>query len=66
MALGAAMLTDHTAGQPLKSPVTLLQDRGGQATTLRAQKFPSARFFVIGLSSSASARSFHSFGEAFG
>jgi len=43
IALGAAMLTDHTADQPLRSPVTLLQDHDGSAATFRAQKFPSAR-----------------------
>ena len=58
MALGAAMLTHHTAGQPLRCPVTLLQDRDGPAPAFRAQKFPSARSLSIAFSNSASAKSF--------
>jgi hypothetical protein len=60
MALGAAVLTHHTANLPLRCPVTLLQDNNGPPSTLRAQKFPSARFLSIAFSSSASARSFFS------
>jgi hypothetical protein len=29
MALGAAVLTHHSADKPLRSPVTILQDRDG-------------------------------------
>jgi len=58
MALGAAMLTYHKADQPLRSSVTLLQEREGPATTFRAQKFPSARSFSIVFSNSVFARGF--------
>jgi len=34
MELGGVMLIDHTADQPLRSPLTFLQDRDGPATTL--------------------------------
>jgi hypothetical protein len=57
MALPAAVLAHDAAEPPLGCPVTLLQDRDGPPTTLRAQKFPSARSLNIALSSSASARS---------
>jgi hypothetical protein len=43
MALSAAVLPHHSAHQPFRCPVTLLQDRDGPPTALRAQKFPSAR-----------------------
>jgi hypothetical protein len=58
MALGAAVLTHHSANHPLRCPVALLQDRDGPPATLRAQKFPSARSLSIAFSSSASASSF--------
>jgi hypothetical protein len=43
MALGAAVLPRHPADKAFRSPVTLLQDRDGPATTFRAQKLPSKR-----------------------
>ena len=58
LALGAAVLAHHPAGQAFRGPETLLQDRDGPAATLRAQKFPSARSLSIAFSNSASARSF--------
>jgi hypothetical protein len=77
MALGAAVLPHHPADKAFRSPVTLPQNLDGSVsvaprgelcsvTTLRAQKFPSARSLSIAFSSSVSARSFHSFREAFG
>lgn len=42
------------------------KDHDGPAPEFRAQKLLSARSLSIAFSSSASARSFHSFGEAFG
>lgn len=41
MTLGAAMLTHHTAGQPLKCPATLLQERYGSAPASGLRSFPS-------------------------
>ena len=58
MALGAAVLAHNPAGEPLRCPVTLLQDNHRPASAFRAQKFPSARSFSIAFSSSASASSF--------
>jgi hypothetical protein len=75
MAVRAAVLAHHSAGQAFRGPVTLLQDHDGpvalrgalcSATAFRAQKFPSARSLSIAFSNSASARSFYSFGEACG
>jgi hypothetical protein len=75
VALGAAVLAHHPADEAFRSPVTLVQGYDGTAATLRAQKFPVApqgaphgetRSLSIAFSSSASARSLHSFGEAFG
>ena len=66
MALGAAVLAHNPTGEPLRCPVTLLQDNHRPAPAFRAQKFPSARSFSIAFSSSASASSFYSCGEAFG
>jgi len=66
MALGAEVLAHNPAGQRLRSPVTLLQDRDGPAPAFQAEKFPSARSLSIAFCSSASAKSLHSFGEAFG
>ncbi len=42
MALGAAILTHHTADLPLRYPVTLLQNRDGPTPAFQAQKFPVA------------------------
>jgi len=47
LALGAAMLIDPTADQPLRSPGMLLQYRDGPVTKFRAQMFPWAWFFSI-------------------
>jgi hypothetical protein len=58
VALGAAVLAHHSAGQAFRGPVTLLQDQDSPAPAFRAQKFPSARSLSIAFSSSASARSF--------
>ena len=75
MTLGAAVLAHHPADEAFRSPVTLPQDRDSPAATFRAQKFPVApqgaphgatRYLSMAFSSSASASSFHSFGEAFG
>jgi hypothetical protein len=75
IALGAAVLPHHPADEAFRSPVTLLQDYDSPAPAFRAQKFPVApqgaphgatRSLSIAFSSSASARSFYSFGEAFG
>ena len=49
MALGAAGLAHNPAGEPLRCPVTLLQDNHRPAPAFRAQKFPSARSFSIAL-----------------
>ena len=58
MALSAAVLPHHSAHQPFRCPVTLLQDRDGPPAALRPQKFPSARSLSIAFSSCASASSF--------
>ena len=65
MALGSAMLTHHTADQPLRCPGTLLQDGDSPAPAFGAQKFPSARSLSIAFSNSASAKSFLSLAFSF-
>ena len=58
IARGAAVLPRHPADKAFRSPVIILQNRDGPATTFQAQKFPSTRSFNFAFSSSASARSF--------
>lgn len=57
MAMGAAVLAHHTAGQHLRNPVACAQDLNSLATPFRAQKLPSARSLSIAFSSSILARS---------
>jgi hypothetical protein len=54
MALGAAVLTHHTAGEPLGNPEQGAQGLNGPAAPLRAQKFRLASSLSIAFSSSAS------------
>ena len=56
--VGCCGVAHNPAGEPLRCPVTLLQDNHRPAPAFRAQKFPSARSFSMAFSSSASARSF--------
>ncbi len=66
MALGAAVLTHHPAGEPLRNQEQGAQSLNSPAPAFRAQKFPSARSYCfaeafgmsIAFPSSASARSF--------
>lgn len=66
MALRAAVRASHPTDEAFRCPVSLLQDHDGPAPEFRAQMLLSARSLRIAFSSSASARSFHCFAEAFG
>jgi hypothetical protein len=45
--LGGAVLAGQTAGAPLGSPESILQDNNSLAVTFRAQKFPSANSYCF-------------------
>ena len=58
MALGAAVLADYPAGEPLGNPEHSAQNLNSSAAPFRAQKFPSANSLSIAPSNSASVRSY--------